>query len=120
MGFCLGLNVLLADTEYEQTRFRLLLLQHVTGLVDQVRDVEGRQWIRALDHEQVASRKTSQRFACFQGRQRASEAAEIECRVRHGRNGLAGPVHVKGKLDLAAMAPSQGAMNRSLSSLTPI
>src|SRR6266850_574549 len=77
------------DVEDEQARLGSLLLQDVAGLGDQVRDIEGRKRVGALDHELVAGRKPGQRLARLEGGQGAAQAAQVEDGLRHRRNGLA-------------------------------
>src|SRR5215217_5936244 len=61
-------------------------LDLVAGFPDQIGNIDHRQWIGAVDFEEVARWDRLQRFARFQRRQRAFETGKIEFHSRHVPN----------------------------------
>jgi len=67
--------------------------QEIAGLVEQIWDVDPRQWIGAMHDDLVAGHHAPQRLAGSQCRQRAFETFEIEsiCHIwvldHHGKDG---------------------------------
>ena len=61
-------------------------LDLVAGLADQVRDIDHRQRIGAVNFQQVAGLQRLQRLARLQRRQRTFQAGEVECGLCHGAN----------------------------------
>src|SRR5215216_865503 len=61
-------------------------LNLVAGFPDQIGNIDHRQWIGAVDFEEVARCDRLQRFARFQRRQRAFETGKIEFYSRHVPN----------------------------------
>src|SRR4051812_20384466 len=68
----------LPDAEQKQLGVARALLQHVTGLAHQIRDIDGRERVGTFEHERIARREFGQRLARLERWQRAFESAQIE------------------------------------------
>src|SRR5918999_2344313 len=59
------------------------IFQRVTGLAQQVGNVESGQWVGAFDNQDVARRHAGQSFSRAQGRDRTFQPAQVECLFHH-------------------------------------
>src|SRR5262249_10436311 len=72
-----------ADTKQQHVALACARFKPIAGLVQQVRDVDGRERVRAFGDEHVAGFQPGQSFAHAQRRQRTFESAQIERLLGH-------------------------------------
>jgi len=74
------------DQEHDALLVAFGDLHLVAGFPDQVRNIDHRQRISAVNFEEITGRNRLQRLARFQRRQRTFQAGEIECCLGHVTN----------------------------------
>src|SRR5215813_14689610 len=72
-----------ADTKHQHVALARARFEPIAGLVQQVRDIDGRERVRALGDEHVAGFQPGQSFARAQRRQWTFESAQIERLLGH-------------------------------------
>src|SRR6186713_2038582 len=78
----------LADAESYDFGGARRVFQHVAGLMQQVGDVDGGQWIGAFDDQDVVRRQTGEGLARTQGGQGTFQPAQIESLFRHSSGSI--------------------------------
>jgi hypothetical protein len=79
-----GLNF--PDPKRQQFFVLAAVFKRIAGLAQKIWNIDSRKWIGALDNQNVARLRLSERFASPERRQWAFEAAQIERLFGHRRD----------------------------------